>query len=201
MRRTGTDRFTDRLQDASPHTHRHSKAVAEIAMGVGSLARVPDDIMIQLGLSGHLHDIGKMSPKILGLVEAPRRLTRTELGKVRDVHTTEGHRMITGRVKASTGYQGLLRTAAYVALHHHDSPEELPGDQHQQVARDVTGLIHVIDRFEATQSGDRPYQSGPATSPETAASRVEAEVDIQPFYGLDPGQVMAAVVSSVQVNR
>jgi HD-GYP domain-containing protein (c-di-GMP phosphodiesterase class II) len=185
-----------KLEEGSPHTGRHSRAVADLALRVGcSIPGIREAAAVELGFSGMLHDVGKLDPTILGLIQLPRPLTAPEKLRVRE-HTQEGSKMIAERLRHNNSYGGLISTASFVALHHHDDPDALRGMSDSQSERtETTGLIRAIDLFEALQAPDRPYRAGPAvSSPEEAAAQVMEERAMQPSFGVEAEQLMVTLL-------
>lgn len=199
---TGGDGLLNRLAEASPHTRRHSEAVSSLAMRLGTLL-VPDapKVAILLGFTGVLHDVGKVNPEIIDLIEAARPLSAHERLKAKEVHTEEGGRMIEG-LAAQNGHDELIASASYVARHHHSRPGALLdgvyGGRSMEIM--ITSAIHVIDQFEAVQAGDRPYRRNLVQSPEEAANWVTDRVKMIPFFGVAPDRFMAALIDAARVE-
>jgi HD-GYP domain-containing protein (c-di-GMP phosphodiesterase class II) len=201
LARTNGTRLESDLRRASPHTYRHSKRVEILALRMGcAIPHVPGSTVLKLGFSARLHDIGKIDPAILELVESDRILGEAEKQQINEVHTRQGSAMINGLV-AGNEYEALVGTAAYVALHHHDDITALtpPGEPRSEEA-EINGLIQAVDIFEAVQAVDRPYRQGQplVDSPEKAALEVQRQVTVQPFFDFDPVSLMNMLV---QVSR
>gem|GEM_PF-6710452 len=200
--KTGGYALLGELKEVSPHTARHSWEVARLAIGVGSsMPDLAEDAVLSLGFSGALHDVGKMNPGILKLIETPRKLDDEEARRVREVHTREGSVMIASGLKADYGHKDLIVMAAHVALRHHDKPSAQREDEGLVNADTAaaTDLIHVIDMFEAAQATDRPYMDRPLTSsPEEAASWLLGSNEVRPFHGIEPDTVMAMLVDTAK---
>jgi HD-GYP domain-containing protein (c-di-GMP phosphodiesterase class II) len=198
LRGSGGRDLTDKLRGSSSHSARHSFRVSDLAVRVAcTIPDIDETVIVNLGFSGALHDVGKAHPSIVGLVNSPDRLEVEEedLARLRTVHTQEGGRMIEALVKGRTSYRELLGTAAYTARHHHDPPETLPARVNgSSLTPRVAGLIHVIDRFDAMASTDRPYRNGALGLREEVAALIMGEVEVQPFYGVAPETLMGMLV-------
>lgn len=48
------------LDERDPYTHGHSKRVAQVAVAIGKVMRLPENQLEELELAGNLHDIGKI---------------------------------------------------------------------------------------------------------------------------------------------
>lgn len=197
LERTGGRALTRQLYNKSPTSERHSMGVSGLAVRLAAkLPGIDEEVAVQLGLSGALHDVGKSHPSIVGLVNSPERLPSEEVDRIRVVHTRDGALRIAELMERQVDYSDLLGTAAYVALHHHDRPETLPGSPNSRpVKPQLAGLIHIIDQFEAMQSRDRPYNTDPVESPEAAVAIIAETVQVQPFFGIPPETVLCELAS------
>jgi diguanylate cyclase (GGDEF)-like protein len=166
------DGFIDDLED---HRGSHSQRVSDLAMGIASALRLPEDTVSVVGLAGRLHDIGKLAvPK--ELLRKTQTLTEPEMALMRD------HVEIGARVLESLGADDI----ALWILHHHERwdgtgyPYGLREDAIPLPAR----IIFVADSFDAMTS-HRPYKK--------AVSHAEALFEIKRLAGqwYDPAVVAA----------
>ena len=141
--------FAKVVDAKSPWTYRHSRRVAEIAVGIGGALDLAPEELRRLARAGLLHDIGKLgvSNRIL---DKPGKLTSEEWGAVRR-HPELTYRILS-RVSA-------FSDVADTAASHH---ERLDGTGYH---RGVTGehlsqparILAVADVCEAL-SAERPYR-------------------------------------------
>lgn len=166
------DGFIDDVED---HRGSHSQRVSDLAMGIASALRLPEDAVAVVGLAGRLHDIGKLAvPK--ELLRKTHTLTEPEMALMRD------HVEIGARVLESLGADDV----ALWILHHHERwdgtgyPYGLREDAIPLPAR----IIFVADSFDAMTS-HRPYKK--------AVSHAEALSEIKRLAGqwYDPAVVVA----------
>ena len=194
--KSGGERLLRVLEEASEYSARHSRRVGDLAMRLGNeLPGIPGPVIVSLGFSGMLHDVGKAHPSLRTLVNSSKSLPPKDVETLRRVHTQEGGRRIASLIKGHTGYEDLLGSGAYTALHHHDDPRDLPPKVNASPIRPmITALIHVVDGFEAVQGIGRPYITDPARSPEEAAARISRTTTIQPFFDISPEVVLSTLV-------
>lgn len=144
------------LEAKDPYTKGHSSRVADLAYSLGELLGLNGNMLEDLHLAAHLHDIGKIGipdgvlNKVGPLTEEERRIL-------------QGHPVI--------GYQILARSSrlnylATIVLHHHERwdgrgyPAGLKGEDIPLSSR----IIAVCDAIDAMTSvrplPETPYSSG-----------------------------------------
>ena len=160
--------FADIIDAKSPYTYRHSRNVAELALGAARTMGLDEREQVVLYRAGLLHDIGKLgvSSRIL---EKKGPLTAEERREVErhPVHSWQ----ILSRIDA---FRDFSRTAA---LHH----EKLDGSGYPWGARaDDLGradrILAVADIYEAL-TADRPYRAG--MPPDRALSVLYSEAGLR----------------------
>lgn len=133
------------------YTERHLTRVADQAVRIATVLRVPADVVEQVRLGGLLHDLGKIAVPD-AVLRKPAPLTREEFAQIR-IHPEKGAEIV----------QPLSRFTAPepVVLHHHEHvdgsgyPFGLRGDAIPLAAR----IVAVADAFDAMTT-DRPYRAG-----------------------------------------
>jgi HD-GYP domain-containing protein (c-di-GMP phosphodiesterase class II) len=172
LERTGAAVLLDGLGEALPYEREHSERVGVLAMHVVEETEGRPEKILEAGISGSLHDTGKVVPRVRTLVALERKLTLEEKEEVNQIHTTLGASMILG-LKVAEEDQELIDAAESVARHHHRKPRDLlnlSGVPNINMIR----RIQIIDKFDAMQDEKRPYHAGSALSPDEALSNVEA---------------------------
>jgi len=173
------DGFIDDLED---HRGSHSQRVSGLAVRIAVTLGLDEDAVALVGLSGRLHDIGKLAiPK--ELLRKKQALTEPEMALMRD------HVEIGARVLESLGAGDI----ALWILHHHERwdgtgyPYGLREDAIPLPAR----IIFVADSFDAMTS-HRPYRK--------AVSHAEALSEVKRLAGqwYDPAVVAALEVTQAE---
>ncbi|WP_040261530.1 HD-GYP domain-containing protein [Pseudomonas massiliensis] len=145
-----------RLKSADEYTYMHSVAVCGLMVALGRQLQEPDDVVLEMGTAGLLHDIGKMAIP-LEILNKPGRLSDEEFAVVR-AHPGSGLEILRR--------SGFLSVAAIdVCLHHHEKfdgtgyPHGLSGELISPMAR----MGAICDVYDAITSA-RPYKKpwGPA---------------------------------------
>ncbi|WP_138495180.1 HD-GYP domain-containing protein [Paenibacillus pinistramenti] len=142
------------LDARDPYTAGHSQRVAEYAMHIGMLAKLPDKMMEELRKSALLHDIGKIGTRDAVLLK-DGVLTDEEFHQIKQ-HPVQGE-MILQRVEPADAMAPILPG---VRSHHErfdgkGYPDSLKGENIPLFGR----IIAVADAFDAMTS-DRPYRKG-----------------------------------------
>jgi putative nucleotidyltransferase with HDIG domain len=148
----------------------HSERVARIAVELAREVGLSDDELIDVYLTGLLHDIGK-----IGLPDAVLRkrapLTPSELSQVRQ-HVILGSRMV-------SALHAMARLTPAV-LHHHERydgtgyPDGLKGDSIPLVAR----ILAVAESYDAmTTSGLGPVEAARGNALEALAQGADRQWD------------------------
>lgn len=172
LERTGGSELLDSLGKALPGEREHCERVGSFAMHVVSEMGGRSKKVIEAGLSGILHDTGKIDPRVQALISLDRDLTPEEKAQVNQTHTTLGALMIE-RLQISEEDRGLIEVAALVARYHHHEPRDFL-DLANVPNVSTIRRIQIIDKFDAMQDEKRSYHRGRPLSPEKALSDIEA---------------------------
>lgn len=140
------------LKDRDEYTAQHSMNVCIFSIVLGRYLGMSIPELRNLGLSGLMHDMGKMRVP-LEILNKPGRLTDEEMTVVK-AHTVHGRDIL-----MST--RGVYPGAIDVAYEHH---ENLDGTGYPNGLTDAqimpyTRIVAVADTYDAVTS-DRVYQSG-----------------------------------------
>lgn len=152
MRNPGALIGLARLKDKDEYTYMHSVAVCALMVSLARQLELDDAHIRQAGLSGLLHDVGKMMIP-LDILNKPGKLTESEFETVKS-HPAAGHKMLLGS-------DDIGDIALDVCLHHHEKvdgsgyPERLSSSQISLYAK----MGAVCDVYDAITS-NRPYKSG-----------------------------------------
>ena len=141
-----------RLKNADEYTYMHSVAVCALMIALARQLGLDDFQVREAGLSGLLHDIGKMAiPN--SILNKPSKLTDNEFATMRD-HPMAGSQMLLDSKQVSA-------LVLDVCLHHHEKvdgtgyPHRLAGEQISLYAR----MGAVCDVYDAITS-NRSYRQG-----------------------------------------
>lgn len=142
-----------RLKQVDEYTYMHSVAVCALMIALARQLEMDEQQVQQAGISGLLHDIGKMliDEKILN---KPERLTDEEFAQVR-LHPVLGAQLLLD------SDPNVCSIVYDVCLHHHERydgsgyPEQLKGQQISLFAR-MTAICDVYDAI----TSNRPYKKG-----------------------------------------
>ncbi|WP_319798866.1 HD-GYP domain-containing protein [Nitrobacter sp.] len=141
-----------RKKDSGEYTYFHSVAVCTLMVNVARFLRMSEAEVADMGMSGLLHDIGKMGVPD-EVLNKPGRLTDAEYETMR-AHPGHGHAML-------VEIPGMVPMALDVCLHHHEKmdgtgyPDALPKARIGKAAR----LGAICDVYDALTS-DRVYKQG-----------------------------------------
>lgn len=154
------------MQGHNDYTYRHSIHVALLGALVAKIIKLPEDMIIDIGRAGLLHDIGKLRVSN-AIIDKPARLTENEFAMIQE-HCELGYELL-------INYTDVNQTILDGTLSHHERldgsgyPFGLKGDEIPVAA----ALLGVVDVFDAISS-DRAYQK--KSSPLTALSIIIDEI-------------------------
>ena len=140
-----------RLKKFDQYTTTHAMNVSILAMAVAEQIGLSPTEVRTFGISGLLHDLGKVSiPE--DILNKPGKLTDVERA-VMNRHPVEGARMILET-------EDQLDLAATVAYEHHIKLDGggYPTLRHPRRCHQASDLVHVCDVFDALRT-DRPYRA------------------------------------------
>ncbi len=133
------------------YTFHHSLSVSIMALAIGMELGLNHRELNELGLSGLLHDIGKVSIPI-EIINKPGRLTQEEFGIVKMHPVHAANHLLERRLVPPNSYYGIVG--------HHEKvdgtgyPRGLKGDEIHLYAK----ILAVADVFDALTS-QRPYRT------------------------------------------
>lgn len=159
-------------------TGAHIERVSRYAQVIASAMGIPEEECRLLRLASTMHDVGKIGVPD-DVLRKPGKLTHEEMA-VMQQHTSIGAQILQG------SNVPLVRTAAEIALHHHEwwdgrgYPNKLSGESIPRFAR----IVSVADAIDAMTSM-RPYRR--SVSMEEAFAEVSAMAGQQ----FDPDVVQA----------
>lgn len=148
--------FADMMQqihypDYDTYTVGHSVRVAALAVYVGNALNFPNDILLQVGTAGLLHDIGKS--KIPDeILFKPGKLTDDEFALMRN-HSQLGVEILLGQ-KHTTNVDIAVAWGHHIRYDGRGYPAQAPWVQRHP----ITGLLQICDVFEAL-TAIRPYKA------------------------------------------
>jgi HD-GYP domain-containing protein (c-di-GMP phosphodiesterase class II) len=144
--------LADALEVKDPYTRGHSVRVARYSVRIGGILGLDADMLAQLELGGHLHDLGKIGVRE-AVLNKPGPLTDDEYAHIM-THPAIGWRLLTPLL-------GEAPHALNVVRSHHERwagsgiPDGLAGEAIPLEAR----IAAVADSFDAMTS-HRPYRQG-----------------------------------------
>lgn len=139
-----------RLKHKDEYTYMHSVAVCALMVSLARQLHLDEATVLEAGLAGLLHDVGKMAMP-MGVLNKAGSLTDEEFAVMRS-HPERGHGML---LTAGSIPESVLD----VCLHHHEKvdgtgyPHRLQGEQISLFAR----MAAVCDVYDAITS-NRPYK-------------------------------------------
>ncbi|MGX2041875.1 HD-GYP domain-containing protein [Methylocaldum sp. MU1018] len=144
--------FLTQLKNRDEYTSQHAMNVCIFSIVLGRHIGLPLPELRNLGLSGLMHDMGKMKVP-LDILNKPGRLTEQEMA-VMKAHTSHGRDIL-----MASG--GIYPGAVEVAYEHH---ENLDGTGYPRGLGDAeispfTRIVAIADTYDAVTS-DRVYQPG-----------------------------------------
>jgi HD-GYP domain-containing protein (c-di-GMP phosphodiesterase class II) len=159
------------LKEFDQYTTTHAINVAVLSMGLGEFLGLGPATVRAFGLSGLLHDLGKIKvPE--EILNKPGKLTPEERAVV-ERHPVEGARLIL------EGKDPLDLAAAVAYEHHlHVDGRGYPALRYPRQALQASRLIHVCDVYDALRT-KRPYRDAwsSAQALDYLRSRAGAEFD------------------------
>jgi putative nucleotidyltransferase with HDIG domain len=153
--------FLTKLRGQDEYTVEHCINVCMLAIVFGRRLGLRKNQLINLGLCGLLHDVGKMKVPYEILMK-PGRLTQEEY-EIMKQHTELGAAFLKKR-------KGVFQGVIDVALSHHERPDGLgyPNGLADSELALFTKIISIVDAYDAI-TGDRVYATG---RPSTEALRI-----------------------------
>ena len=139
------------LREFDEYTTTHAINVSILAMGLAEALGLDSGSVRMVGISGLLHDIGKV--KIPDeILNKPGKLTDEERTVI-EGHTVEGARILIER-------EAHLDLAAVVAYEHHVRQDGggYPARTYVRSCHPVSDLVHVCDIYDALRT-HRPYRA------------------------------------------
>jgi putative two-component system response regulator len=147
----GVQALADSLEVKDPYTRGHSIRVSQYAATIARAMKLDTEMVRQIEMGGHLHDIGKIGVRE-SILNKPSRLTDDEYAHIM-THPVVGWKILTPVL----GDEEPI--ALNVVRSHHERvdgsgvPDGLKGDQIPLEAR----ITSVADALDAMMSG-RPYR-------------------------------------------
>lgn len=166
----GIQALAEALEVKDPYTRGHSVRVSQYASVIAKALRLEPEIIRQIELGGHVHDIGKIGVRE-GVLNKPGPLTDEEYRHIM-THPVLGWRILAPLL-------GDAPIALNVVRSHHERvngsgvPDALRGELIPLEAR----IVSVADAFDAMTSG-RPYRVAEMTF-EEALRELEDNCDTQ----------------------
>jgi putative two-component system response regulator len=166
----GIQALAEALEVKDPYTRGHSVRVSRYAETIARELELDEDVVRQIRLGGHVHDIGKIGVRE-EVLNKPGALTSEEYNHVM-THPETGWRILAPLLRE-------MPIALNVVRSHHERvdgtgvPDRLRADQIPLEAR----IVAVADALDAMTSG-RPYREAEFTIAD-AVREVEANTDRQ----------------------
>ena len=141
-----------RLKTSNDYTHMHSVAVSGLMIGLAHGLNLSQDLVLEAGIAGMLHDIGKIAVPD-AILNKPGKLTDEEFDVIRK-HPNAGMNILTNN-------EYLSESVLDVCLHHHEKydgrgyPHRLAKEQISLFSR----MGAICDVYDALTSG-RAYKAG-----------------------------------------
>jgi HD-GYP domain-containing protein (c-di-GMP phosphodiesterase class II) len=157
--------LAEALELKDPYTRGHSVRVSRYSSEIARALALPDDVVRQVELGGHVHDIGKIGVREAVLNKAGA-LTEEEYAHIME-HPVLGWRILAPLLGDAPMILNVVRS-------HHERydgagvPDGLRGDAIPLEAR----IVAVADAFDAMTSG-RAYRDGLHMTMEQAVAELE----------------------------
>jgi putative nucleotidyltransferase with HDIG domain len=149
--------WMSKIREQDEYTAEHCLNVCVLAMVFGRFVGLPEKEIVQLGLCGLLHDVGKMKMPI-DVLNKPEKLSTTEFDIIK-THTLHGYSLL------SAATESFPSIVAETARSHHERIDGL-GYPNKIPAKNLDSLIRMItlvDAYDAMTS-DRCYSKGRSNS-------------------------------------
>ncbi|MCY0876932.1 MAG: HD-GYP domain-containing protein [Firmicutes bacterium] len=154
-------------------TYVHSVNVAIYALLIGDALKLPESMLMELGIGALLHDIGKLWIPV-DILQKPAVLTDAEMALMRS-HAAVGHDVLSRQGELSY-------LVAHCAFQHHERldgsgyPRALAGNDIHQFGK----ILAVADIYDSMVM-HRPYRAGisPSAVMEYLFSKADTELDLQ----------------------
>ena len=175
------------LKGYDDYTYQHSLSVAIIAVSIGSKMGLSKSVLVELALSGLLHDLGKLSVPI-AILNKPDKLTSKEYDIIK-LHPEKA-------VKQLERNKMIPRNAIQGIITHHERidgngyPKGLSGNSIPLFGR----ILAIADVFDALTS-NRPYRE--AAFPNDAIEYMMANASVQFDYEILKAFLKAVVAYPV----
>ncbi len=162
------------LKDYDNYTYNHSVNVCILCLSLGERLRLDQDQLVQVGIAGLLHDIGKTSV-CLDLIRKPGKLSQQEFDEIKK-HPTAGAKILKRMA-------GIHPEAVLAVLQHHlryNRSGYPPIPEHVRVSP-LSYIVAIADTYDALTTV-RSYQ--PAHQPRDALDIMAAlaGTDLAPDY-------------------
>jgi putative two-component system response regulator len=177
--------LAEALEVKDPYTRGHSIRVSEYSATLAHLLGLDAEMVRDLELGGHVHDIGKIGVRE-AVLNKPSKLTAEEYEHIM-THPMVGWRILSPLIADAPRILNVVRS-------HHERfdglgiPDELAGDAIPLEAR----IVAVADAFDAMTSV-RPYRAGASMTVEAALAELRRCGGTQ----FDP-ELVAAFVTAVE---
>jgi HD-GYP domain-containing protein (c-di-GMP phosphodiesterase class II) len=151
MRNESALLWLSRMKSQDDYTGQHCLAVSVMAMGFGRYLGIPQVGLEQLGLSGLLHDVGKIKIDS-AILNKPGKLTEQEFA-VMKAHPGMGRQLL-------IGHRDLPPIVIDAVYGHHERPDGrgYPRQLGAELIARFTRIISIVDTFDAITS-NRIYDS------------------------------------------
>jgi len=152
---TGIQSLAEALEVKDPYTRGHSIRVSKYASTIGRTLRLDDEMIWQIELGGHVHDLGKIGVRE-AVLNKPGRLTPEEYEHIM-IHPLVGWRILAPLLSDAPIALNIVRS-------HHERMDG-QGRPDQLNARDIpleARIAAVADALDAMTSG-RPYRGAELT--------------------------------------
>jgi putative two-component system response regulator len=157
--------LAEALELKDPYTRGHSVRVSRYSSEIARFLDLPADVVRQVELGGHVHDIGKIGVRE-AVLNKPGALTDEEYAHIME-HPMLGWRILSPLL-------GDVPRVLNVVRSHHERfdgrgiPDRLAGEAIPLEAR----IVAVADAFDAMTSG-RPYRGGMQLDMDQAVAELE----------------------------
>lgn len=155
------------------HTDDHSVRVAIMSAAIASELGRPHEEAVRVGISGFYHDVGKMHPEVEKYVKSSSRLTEAQRQLIRQIHTSEGGKLVFAQLPSSYDRDTVWHISAGAFFHHlRYAGEVISEDARVLLFPEKKGplmlaergiplaarIVAVADVYDAIAGGKRVYQ-------------------------------------------